>query len=78
MAFYVYENRITDKAIVHRGECSFCNEGRGIHGRDTSDSSTWHGPFETAGEALATAKSRNRDRTDVCSRCRPLQVARPV
>ena len=75
MAFYVYENCIIDKAIVHRGECSFCNNGRGIHGRNTSNSSIWHGPFETAGEAWATAKAWNRDRTDVCSRCKPLQPA---
>jgi hypothetical protein len=77
VAFYVCENRITDKAMVHRGGCSFCNEGRGLHGRNTTNSSTWHGPFESAKEALATAKSLNRDHTDLCSRCTPLQPGPP-
>jgi hypothetical protein len=72
MAFYVYENRINDQAIVHRGDCSWCKQGRGVHGRNTTNSSIWHGPFATAREALATAKAQNRDRTDGCSRCSPL------
>jgi hypothetical protein len=73
MEYYVYENRIIDKAIVHRADCSFCKDGKGIHGRNTTNSSTWHGPFDTAGEALANAKSQKRDRTDFCSRCSPTQ-----
>ncbi len=72
MSFYVYENWIIDKAIVHRGECSWCKDGRGVHGRNTTNSSIWHGPFATAGEALATAKSRKRERTDACARCSPM------
>lgn len=72
MAFYVYENRINSEAIVHRGECSFCKEGRGVHGRNTTNSSSWLGPFATADEALATARSRQRERTDACLRCSPM------
>jgi len=72
MAFYVYENWVIDKAIVHNADCSFCNGGNGIHGSRTTKSSTWHGPYETASEALAKAKSCHRDRTDGCTYCSPL------
>jgi hypothetical protein len=78
MDYFVYENRIIDKAIIHRGDCSFCKNGKGIHGRNTTNSSTWHGPFDTAGEALAKAKSWKRDRTDFCSRCSPTQPVPPA
>lgn len=72
MSYYVYENWIRDKAIVHRSDCSFCNNGRGLHGTRTTKSSTWHGPFDNAALALAKARSYNRQRTDVCEKCDPL------
>ena len=32
MAFWIYENWTAEnKAVIHRGDCSFCNEGKGIH-----------------------------------------------
>jgi len=32
MSFFIYENWVAEKkAVIHRGECSFCNNGRGIH-----------------------------------------------
>jgi hypothetical protein len=27
MAYFVYENWVRDKAIVHRDSCAFCNGG---------------------------------------------------
>jgi hypothetical protein len=70
--FYVYENWVLHKAIVHRADCSFCNAGNGIHGERTTKSSTWHGPFETASAALAKAKSCRRRRTEGCTYCSPI------
>lgn len=70
--FYVYENRIVDKAIVHRANCSFCNEGLGLHGSRTTKSSTWHGPYESAAVALQKARICRRTRTEGCSVCSPL------
>ena len=72
MSFYVYENTVRDKAIVHRGNCSFCNEGAGLHGSRTTKSSTWHGPYASAHEAMVKAKACRRTRTEGCAVCSPL------
>lgn len=70
--YWVYENWIRNKAIVHRGECGSCNQGSGIHGARTTKSSTWHGPFESSSLALAQAKLYKRERTEGCKHCVPL------
>jgi hypothetical protein len=72
MSFWVYENWVRHKAIVHRGECSFCNDGNGLHGSRQTKSSTWHGPFDTAGNALSRARGCRRTRTEGCEKCDPL------
>ena len=72
MSFWVYENWVRDKAIVHRASCAFCNDGNGLHGSRQTKSSTWHGPFETGADALDVAKSCRRTRTDGCSACSPI------
>lgn len=72
LSFYVYDNKFVDKAIVHRGNCSFCNDGVGLHGSPTTKSSTWHGPYPSGSAALAKAKSCGRARTEGCSVCSPL------
>jgi hypothetical protein len=71
MDYYVYENWVRDKAIVHSSGCSFCNKG-GLHGSRTTKSSTWHGPYQTAAEALIAAKGCRRTRTEGCAICSPL------
>lgn len=70
--FWVYDNWTINKAIVHRGGCSYCNEGAGIHANPSGRNSKWHGPFETASSALSKARSLQRLRTDGCSSCSPL------
>jgi F-type H+-transporting ATPase subunit beta len=72
MGFWVYENWVRDKAIVHRADCAFCNEGNGLHGSRTTKSSTWHGPFGDTHAALDKAKSCRRSRTEGCEKCSPL------
>ena len=72
MAYFVYENWVRDKAIVHKGACAFCNEGNGLHGSRQTKSSTWHGPYASVGEALQRAKSCGRARTEGCQKCSPL------
>jgi hypothetical protein len=69
--FYVYENWVRPKAITHRGDCSFCNGGNGLHGQRSTKSSTWHGPYPTIVEARAKANSCRRDRTEDCKICSP-------
>jgi hypothetical protein len=70
--YFVYENWSRDKAIVHRGDCSFCNGGNGLHGARTTNSSTWYGPYDTPQEALTKAKACRRGRTEGCAICGPL------
>lgn len=70
--FYVYDNRTIDKAIVHKGSCTFCNDGQGLHRTGPTRNSVWHGPYDSAAGALAKAKSCHRARTAGCSVCSPV------
>lgn len=72
MEYWVYENWVRDKAIVHRADCSFCNSGNGLHGSRSTKSSTWHGPYSSSGEAVTRAKACKRTRTEDCATCSPL------
>lgn len=71
MSYFVYGNWVRDKPMVHRADCSFCNGGDGLHGSRTTKSSTWHGPYETAADALTKAKACKRTRTEGCAICSP-------
>jgi hypothetical protein len=70
--YYVYENWVRDKAMVHRSECPFCNDGNGLHGSTHTKSSTWHGPYDSAAAAFEKAKACRRTRTEGCESCSPL------
>jgi len=71
MSYYVYDNWTINKARVHRGSCSYCNDGRGIHSNPSGKNSKWHGPFATVAEADATAMSLKRAIADHCKSCAP-------
>ena len=71
MSYYIYENwQAADKAMVHMGNCSYCNYGQGhnrtIHG---DKNGIWHGPFTDHDSALLQAKSLNRIETRNCKVC---------
>ena len=74
--WWVYENWRAvpgGEAIVHNGNCSWCNHGRGIHWkrRKASDENgRWHGPYHTENDALAQAKRLRRRETRFCKYCR--------
>ena len=70
-SFCVYENWTSrpKKAIVHSGNCSFCNSGRGIHQRATRRNGRWHGPFHSLGDAHQAAEATGRERTESCRVC---------
>lgn len=44
--YYVYEDDPTSTAKIHRADCCYCNNGRGIKDTRLSDN-RWHGPFNT-------------------------------
>ena len=41
--FYSYENWHHGYARVHRGDCHFCNQGKGLFGGGRTPNGEWHG-----------------------------------
>jgi len=71
MSFFVYENWTHKRARVHRGECAFCNQGRGAQAGDSGRNGRWHGPIADRGVAVALASSLHRADTKLCAVCGP-------
>lgn len=71
MAYWVYENYPTDKAMVHLASCSFCKRGTGVHGAGKTRNGEWHGPFGNAQEARFAAKNTQRVDVRDCAKCAP-------
>ena len=71
MHYWVYENYLNDKAMVHLAYCSFCNRGTGIHGTGKTRNGEWHGLFENAQEARLAAKNTRRVDVRDCAICTP-------
>ncbi len=78
MSFWVYENWTHEKAVVHKSECSYCQNGHGLHGtsgngNDTSGNGNdkWHGPFVSKEAALNMAKKTGRKIKKFCGVCAP-------
>ena len=69
MEFWVYENTIHRKARVHRADCSFCSDGRGLHGSGHTPSGRWSGPFPNLDEATAAARKTQQDDIRACGIC---------
>lgn len=69
MKYYVYENwTAKDKAVIHRGTCGYCNDGRGCHRNPLGNrNGRWHGPFDTLEEAKRTAQNTGRTVQMHCS-----------
>jgi len=62
MKHYVYENwTAEDKAVIHRGSCGYCNDGKGCHENPLGDlNGKWHGPFDSLKEAERGAAGMGR------------------
>lgn len=69
MQYYVFEDDPTNKAIVHKGSCRFCNEGKGIHGIVDSPNCRWHGPFDTVEAAEGAMIKTGRRGQRKCQKC---------
>lgn len=69
--FWVYENWTHKYAAIHRAECSFCNDGRGVHADSSSANGQWLGPFESASEAMTAAEKTGRPDVRRCGICSP-------
>lgn len=72
VAYWVYEDRPTNRARIHRATCRFCNDGTGLHGSRLPDN-RWIGPLESSERALEVALDTERKDIAECKFCRPLQ-----
>lgn len=70
MRYWVYEDRITNMALVHEETCGHCNygEGRG-QGRIPGDS-VWRGPYGSSDAAFQAARATGRTERRWCGHCR--------
>lgn len=70
VTYRVYENWSArpDKAIIHRADCSYANDGPI---RPPTKNGQWHGPFATFEEALEAAKGTGRKDVRGCKYCSP-------
>ena len=72
MVFYVNEDFPTSTAIIHKGECRYCNYGQGLGTGLGKGTSQWHGPLETKDEALTFALDNTKCReVRECKICDP-------
>ncbi len=66
--FWVYLNTPNNKALVHLGDCSHCNHGRGRTDDKLEYNGQWLGPYDEA-TALATARRSHKKRIQWCGFC---------
>jgi HTH-type transcriptional regulator/antitoxin HigA len=69
--YWVYQNWTVDRARVHRGTCSYCNHGLGIHRNSSNRNSEWRGPFTDRAAAFAVMTSLGRTDSRACDNCAP-------
>jgi hypothetical protein len=69
VAYWVYENTVHKKARVHSAECSFCGDGRGLHGGGKTLSGNWYGPFPEIETAMTTAFETKQSDVRGCNLC---------
>lgn len=71
MAYWVYENHVHNKAVVHESSCSACQDGRGVHDTGETPASRWLGPFPVYSSAATAATATGKKNVRDCSRCAP-------
>lgn len=69
-SWWIYENFLHDKALIHYCKCPHCNDGKGKTGKSYGKHDIWHGPFATKDEALSKARKLVRNETRICAFCR--------
>ena len=65
MSFYVHDDPAASEAIIHKGSCSFCNNGKGNQSQPKQD--YWSEAYVSEEEVLASVKKSRSVR--VCKRC---------
>ena len=69
--YYIYENWTAEKkAVIHKSNCSYCNDGEGTkQGNATNLNGKWHGGFDNYEEALRVANSLENREVRKCGFC---------
>lgn len=70
MSYWVYENWVHSKAMIHFESCGFCNHGYGIHAdADDGENGQWLGPFDDRDAAWYVAKNTGQLDVRNCKVC---------
>ena len=69
MMYWIYESWSHNKAIVHRGDCEFCQNGTNRQGEKTTRNGSWTGPYATSAIAMAAATKTRRRVIRGCNHC---------
>jgi hypothetical protein len=72
MSYWIYHDKVTPAAKLHRNTCGACKDGHGMHGHQKRSENAWYGAFERKQQALQNAQARGISAllTD-CGLCKP-------
>lgn len=56
MNYYIYHDKVTRSAKLHRGDCGACKEGKWMHGHQNPRENEWYGPFASRHDAQRHAQ----------------------
>ncbi len=72
MSYFIYHDKVTPAAKIHRDYCGACKGGRGMHGHQNLQENEWYGPFESKQHAVQAAHTRGIGSLVAdCGLCRP-------
>ena len=69
MSYWVYESWPLNKAVVHRDDCPFCENGTNKQGASSARNGSWLGPFEKSEDAYTRAETTKRKIRTGCKSC---------
>ena len=70
MSYWVYEDRQSKFARIHRATCKWCKDGRGIHPNANREIFIWYGPIGTR-EGAERIAARFGYQPASCPHCEP-------
>ena len=68
-AYWVYENWIWKKAVVHTASCGYCNDGQGMHAQKSNRNGQWLGAYDTRAAAFEAARATGQPDIRACKSC---------
>ncbi len=71
MKYWVYENWLHNKAIIHKYNCVYCKDGKGMFpDKEYSErNGKWWGPYDTFAQAAVKAIRTEQFRVNECAVC---------